>query len=337
MIDRFFVTASVAAQLGLQEAWSGLYARAVEACHRAGQPALAFAIAEGSKSRLLTGLLGRSDLPAPAILPAELVEQERALTGRPQRPGCRRPGPPRPDRHHRRRDAPPEAPGRAPGLAGATSGPLAENGDPRPPGLRLRGPAPRRPALLGGPEPPGRVPSAPKRPSSPSSPPASASSSSSCGRDGSAPRPWRRPSPSMSCAMFTWPTTRMRSSTAPATARQGGPSPTAGAAWAGPSSPPCSPTWRASPTWSSRRQVGSTSCPSMPWTWMGAGRRSWTAARSPTSPLWGCWSGCGGGSLPSQGRPSCWATPPPTSQPGEGGWNGSSSWARLRRWPGRWG
>ncbi|WP_299286865.1 tetratricopeptide repeat protein, partial [Thermoflexus sp.] len=40
MIDRFFVTASVAAQLGLQEAWSGLYARAVEACHRAGQPAL---------------------------------------------------------------------------------------------------------------------------------------------------------------------------------------------------------------------------------------------------------------------------------------------------------
>jgi CHAT domain-containing protein len=82
MIDRFFVTASVAAQLGLQEAWSGLYARAVEACHRAGQPALAFAIAEGSKSRLLTGLLGRSDLPAPAILPAELVEQERALTGR---------------------------------------------------------------------------------------------------------------------------------------------------------------------------------------------------------------------------------------------------------------
>ena len=82
MIDRFFVTASVAAQLGLQEAWSGLYARAVEACHRAGQPALAFAIAEGSKSRLLTMLLGRSDLPAPAILPAELVEQERALTGR---------------------------------------------------------------------------------------------------------------------------------------------------------------------------------------------------------------------------------------------------------------
>jgi CHAT domain-containing protein len=82
MIDRFFVTASVAAQLGLQEAWSGLYARAVEACHRAGQPALAFAIAEGSKSRLLTGLLGRSDLPAPAILPAELVERERALTGR---------------------------------------------------------------------------------------------------------------------------------------------------------------------------------------------------------------------------------------------------------------
>ncbi len=82
MIDRFFLTASVAAQLGLQEEWAGLYTRAVEACHRAGQPALAFAIAEGSKSRLLTGLLGRGDLPAPAILPAELVAQERTLTER---------------------------------------------------------------------------------------------------------------------------------------------------------------------------------------------------------------------------------------------------------------
>ncbi|WP_448591613.1 CHAT domain-containing protein, partial [Thermoflexus hugenholtzii] len=82
MIDRFLVAASVAAQLGLQEEWAGLYARAVEACHRAGQPALAFAIAEGSKSRLLTGLLGRGDLPAPDVLTAELVAQERALADR---------------------------------------------------------------------------------------------------------------------------------------------------------------------------------------------------------------------------------------------------------------
>ncbi|SNB60463.1 CHAT domain-containing protein, partial [Thermoflexus hugenholtzii] len=82
MIDRFFLSASVAAQLGLQEEWAGLYARAVEACHRAARPALAFAIAEGSKSRLLTTLLSRGDLPAPDVLPAELVAQERALASR---------------------------------------------------------------------------------------------------------------------------------------------------------------------------------------------------------------------------------------------------------------
>ena len=82
MIDDFFVAASVGAQIGLQQEWAGLYARAVEACLQAGHTPQALAVAEGSKSRLLTALLSRGDLPAPSTIPPALVRQERGLAGR---------------------------------------------------------------------------------------------------------------------------------------------------------------------------------------------------------------------------------------------------------------
>ncbi len=79
MIDRFFLASSVGAQIGLQERWAGLYVRAVSAYRRAGRPAPAFATAEGSKSRILTGLLGRGAIPAPPTVPTDLAQREQAL------------------------------------------------------------------------------------------------------------------------------------------------------------------------------------------------------------------------------------------------------------------
>ena len=48
----------------------------------AGRVAEALAVAEGTKSRLLAGLMGRGELPAPADLPADLVARERAAAER---------------------------------------------------------------------------------------------------------------------------------------------------------------------------------------------------------------------------------------------------------------
>ncbi|MGQ9595689.1 MAG: CHAT domain-containing protein, partial [Anaerolineae bacterium] len=82
MIDRFFLVASVTAQVGLQQEWAGLTARAVEAHRQAGQAPQALTVAEGSKSRLLTALLGRGDLPVPSAIPQDLAAQERELADR---------------------------------------------------------------------------------------------------------------------------------------------------------------------------------------------------------------------------------------------------------------
>jgi len=79
VIDRFFLASSVEAQIGLQERWIGLYARAVAAHLQAGQLSPALAVAEGSKSRILIGFLGRGAIPAPSAIPGDLARRERAL------------------------------------------------------------------------------------------------------------------------------------------------------------------------------------------------------------------------------------------------------------------
>ena len=78
-LDRTFLPSPVAYQLGQQARWAGLTARAVELYHTAGLSGRAFTTAEGNKSRLLTTLLGRGEVPAPSAIPQHLVEQERAL------------------------------------------------------------------------------------------------------------------------------------------------------------------------------------------------------------------------------------------------------------------
>lgn len=65
--------------MGQQRNWAGLFVRAVTTYRDAGQPQLALAVAEGSKSRLLTSLLGRGHLPAPPAVPAALAQQEQGL------------------------------------------------------------------------------------------------------------------------------------------------------------------------------------------------------------------------------------------------------------------
>ena len=79
VLDRAFLLSPVAYQLGQQGRWAGLTARTVEVHHQAGRPAQALAIAEGSKSRLLTTLLGRRQIPTPATIPGDLAEREQTL------------------------------------------------------------------------------------------------------------------------------------------------------------------------------------------------------------------------------------------------------------------
>ena len=79
IVDHSFFTASLGAQVGLQRRWAGLYASAVSAYLQAGQVAPALAIAEGAKSRVLTGLLGRSAIPAPPVIPGNLAQREQDL------------------------------------------------------------------------------------------------------------------------------------------------------------------------------------------------------------------------------------------------------------------
>ena len=79
VLDRAFLLSPVAYQLGQQGRWAGLTAHAVEVHHQAGRAAQALAITEGNKSRLLTTLLGRGQIPAPATIPGDLAERERTL------------------------------------------------------------------------------------------------------------------------------------------------------------------------------------------------------------------------------------------------------------------
>ncbi len=82
MLDESLLTASVGAQAGLQQEWAGLYARTVSAYLQLSRPSDACAIAEGSKSRVLTALAGRREFPAPSRIPPHLVRQEQDLTSR---------------------------------------------------------------------------------------------------------------------------------------------------------------------------------------------------------------------------------------------------------------
>ena len=78
-LDRALVDSPVAFVLGQQTHWADLYARAADVLLLANRPADALAAAEGGKSRLLAGLVGRGDLPAPAAVPAALTAREQEL------------------------------------------------------------------------------------------------------------------------------------------------------------------------------------------------------------------------------------------------------------------
>ncbi|MCL4805206.1 MAG: CHAT domain-containing protein, partial [Anaerolineae bacterium] len=81
-INESFQAVAVGYITNAQRQWAGLYARATTALLAAGRPAEALAVAEGSKSRLLTLLMSRGDLPAPPVIPAALVDAERAAAAR---------------------------------------------------------------------------------------------------------------------------------------------------------------------------------------------------------------------------------------------------------------
>ncbi|HID52275.1 MAG TPA: CHAT domain-containing protein, partial [Anaerolineae bacterium] len=78
-LDEQFLISPVSFQLGQQRSWAGLFTRTVAAYLQADNSQSALALAEGSKSRLLTTLLGRGRLPAPPSLPSAQVAQEREL------------------------------------------------------------------------------------------------------------------------------------------------------------------------------------------------------------------------------------------------------------------
>jgi tetratricopeptide (TPR) repeat protein len=78
-LDEALVDSPVTFLLHQQTRWAGVYAQAAEAQLAAGRQAPALAAAESSKSRLLAGLMGRGELPAPTEIPAELTARERDL------------------------------------------------------------------------------------------------------------------------------------------------------------------------------------------------------------------------------------------------------------------
>lgn len=82
-LDRALLDSPTAFALGQQDRWAGLYIATVEALATAGRAADAMAVAEGSKSRLLAGLVGRSEMPAVAAIPkaisTDLAGREWAL------------------------------------------------------------------------------------------------------------------------------------------------------------------------------------------------------------------------------------------------------------------
>ena len=88
LLQTTFVAAPVAYKLGQQRHWAGLYDSLVSAHLHRAESGLAEAVAarrramevvEGSKSRLLTELLSRGDLPAPSAIPQEQAAREREL------------------------------------------------------------------------------------------------------------------------------------------------------------------------------------------------------------------------------------------------------------------
>ncbi len=79
-LDRTFLLSPVAYQLGQQAWWAGLVARAVAVHHQARYSGEALAIAEGSKSRLLTVLLSRRIFLAPAVIPPHLAQEQALAT-----------------------------------------------------------------------------------------------------------------------------------------------------------------------------------------------------------------------------------------------------------------
>ena len=82
-LDRALLDSPTAFALGQQDRWAGLSIATVEALATAGRAADAMAVAEGSKSRLLAGLVGRSEMPAVAAIPmvisTDLAGREWAL------------------------------------------------------------------------------------------------------------------------------------------------------------------------------------------------------------------------------------------------------------------
>ncbi|MBC7233907.1 MAG: CHAT domain-containing protein [Chloroflexi bacterium] len=86
-LEKRLAASPVAYKLGQQEEWSGLFARLVSAHLQmaAANPAAAAAarrrallVAEGTKSRLLTGMVGRG-IPLPSDIPPEEARQEQEL------------------------------------------------------------------------------------------------------------------------------------------------------------------------------------------------------------------------------------------------------------------
>jgi len=85
-----FAALPVAYKLGQQQQWLGIYSQLISAhlerasiTRRGALPhrRRALEVAESSKSRLLTELVGRTSLPAPATIPSELALREQALLG----------------------------------------------------------------------------------------------------------------------------------------------------------------------------------------------------------------------------------------------------------------
>jgi len=88
LLQTTFVRAPVAYKVGQQRQWTSLFAGLAAAHLQRAEAKLpealaarrrAIEVAEGSKSRLLTELLGRGDLPTPSAIPAREAAREREL------------------------------------------------------------------------------------------------------------------------------------------------------------------------------------------------------------------------------------------------------------------
>jgi tetratricopeptide (TPR) repeat protein len=78
-LERNLRTAPLALGLGEQAAWSTLYERTALELGAAGRVRDALLVAERGKSWFLVSLLARTDIPAPAGVPGDMVARERSL------------------------------------------------------------------------------------------------------------------------------------------------------------------------------------------------------------------------------------------------------------------